>query len=135
PPFRSRGLYTGMLYGLGSGIMSCAIPDEARGVYHSKGGEDMKDRVSKTAKLGYDIGTRNAFEPDGEMIVTCIKTRLVHSAVRYLIVQSDRWQDGGDRPAPISQLDMMITWHSLANFINLTLADWCVNTQAHYEDG
>lgn len=133
--YKSRGLYTGLLYGLGSGIMSCAIPDEARAVYHSKGGEDMKDRVSKTAKLGYDIGTRNAFEPDGEMIVTCIKTRLVHSAVRYLIVQSDRWQAGGDLPAPISQLDMMITWHSLATFINRTLADWGVQSPARQEDG
>ena len=43
--------------------MSCAIPDEARAVYHSKGGEDMRDRVAKTAKLGYDIGTENAFDP------------------------------------------------------------------------
>ena len=43
----ARGTYTGLLYGLGSGIMSCAIPDEARAVYHSKGGEDMRDRVAE----------------------------------------------------------------------------------------
>jgi hypothetical protein len=30
--------------------MSCAIPDEARAVHHSKGGEDMSDRVRKTAE-------------------------------------------------------------------------------------
>lgn len=133
--YKSRGLYTGLLYGLGSGIMSCAIPDEARAVYHSKGGADMKDRVSKTAKLGYDIGTRNAFYGDGEMIVTCIKTRLTHSAVRYLITSSPRWQDGGDIPAPISQRDLMITWHSLATFIHRTLDTWNVNSTTARENG
>ena len=57
------------------------------------------------------------------MIVTCIKTRLTHSAVRYLITSSPRWQAGGDIPAPISQRDLMITWHSLATFIHRTLGD------------
>ena len=130
--YELRGTYTGILYGLGSGIMSCAIPDEARAVYHSKGGEDMRDRVSKTAKLGYDIGARNAFDPDGEMIATCIKTRLAHSGVRYLITSSDRWQAGGDIPAPISQRDLIITWHSLATFIHRVLGEWGVElTPAH----
>lgn len=133
--YRTRGMYTGLLYGLGSGIMSCAIPDEARAVYHSKGGADMKDRVSKTAKLGYDIGTQNAFYGDGEMIVTCIKTRLTHSAVRYLITSSPRWQNGGNIPAPISQRDLMITWHSLATFIHRTLAQWKVRSTTAQENG
>jgi hypothetical protein len=133
--YQARGTYTGLLYGLGSGIMSCAIPDEARAVYHSKGGEDMQDRVSKTAKLGYDIGAEHAFAPDGEMIVTCVKTRLTHSAVRYLITSSPRWQDGGDIPAPISQRDIMITWHSLATFIHRTLGNWGVQSTAAQNDG
>jgi len=134
--YELRGTYTGLLYGLGSGIMSCAIPDEARAVYHSKGGEDMRDRITKTAKLGYDIGTENAFEPDGEMIATCIKVRLTHSAVRYLITSSPRWQAAGatPTPAPISQRDLMITWHSLATFIHRTLDAWDVPvTTAHSE--
>src|SRR4029079_6333176 len=63
-----RGLYLGVLYGLASGMMSTVIPKEARAVYYSKGGADMKDRISKTAKLGYDIGTRNAYDADGEMM-------------------------------------------------------------------
>ena len=133
--YELRGSYTGLLYGLGSGIMSCAIPDEARAVYHSKGGEDMRDRVAKTAKLGYDVGTRNAFAPDGEMIVTCIKTRLTHAAVRYLITSSPRWNAGGTTAAPISQRDLMITWHSLATFIHRTLGTWNVRSTAAQEDG
>lgn len=133
--YKARGLYTGLLYGFGSGIMSCAIPDEARAVYHSKGGEDMQDRVSKTAKLGYDIGTKNAFAPDGEMIVTCVKTRLTHSAVRYLITSSPRWQAGGAIPPPISQRDVMITWHSLATFIHKTLTRWDIRSSTAQKDG
>ncbi|WP_436794844.1 oxygenase MpaB family protein [Actinospongicola halichondriae] len=133
--YETRGTYTGILYGLGSGIVSCAIPDEARAVYHSKGGEDMRDRVAKTAKLGYDVGTENAFDPDGEMIVTCIKTRLTHSAVRHLITTSPRWNEGAEMPAPISQRDLMITWHSLATFIHRTLANWEVESNRAEEDG
>jgi hypothetical protein len=133
--YQLRGSYTGLLYGLGSGIMSCAIPDEARAVYHSKGGENMRDRVAKTAKLGYDVGTENAFAPSGEMVVTCIKTRLTHAAVRHLITSSPRWQGDGNIPAPISQRDLMITWHSLATFIHRTLANWNVRSTAAQEDG
>lgn len=133
--YETRGTYTGLLYGFGSGIMSCAIPDEARAVYHSKGGEDMRDRITKTAKLGYDVGTENAFDPDGEMIATCVKVRLTHSAVRYLITSSPRWQEGGDVPAPISQRDLMITWHSLATFIHRTLEAWNVESTPAQEDG
>ena len=130
-----RGGYTGLLYIFGSGLMSCAIPDEARAVFHSKGGENIRERVTKTAKLGYDIGAKDAFDPSGQMIVTCIKTRLTHSAVRYLITSSPRWQAGGGIGAPISQRDIMITWHSLASFIHRTLARWGAVSPAVEEDG
>jgi len=134
--YQRRGGDTGLLYTLGSGMMSCAIPDEARAVYHSKGGEDMRDRVRKTAKLGYDIGAEDAFDPSGQMIVTCIKTRLTHSAVRYLITSSARWQaSAGKAPAPISQRDIMITWHSLATFIHRTLDRWGIESPSAEEDG
>ncbi len=121
-----RGLYLGLLYGLASGMMSTVIPKEARAVYYSQGGADMKDRISKTAKLGYDIGTRNAFAPDGEMIVTCVKTRLVHAAVRHLLPQSPHWDAVADEEIPISQRDMMVTWHSLPTTVMQKLTAWRV---------
>ena len=61
--YKKRGLYLGLLYGFGSGMMSCAIPNEARAVYYSKGGSDMRDRITKTGKLGHDIGDLNAYQP------------------------------------------------------------------------
>jgi hypothetical protein len=123
---KKRGLYLGVLYGLASGMMSTVIPREARAVYYSQGGADMKDRISKTAKLGYDIGAPNAYEPDGEMIVTCVKTRLVHAAVRHLLPQSPYWPPVADEEIPISQADMMVTWHSLPTTVMQKMTSWRV---------
>ncbi|MGA6161643.1 oxygenase MpaB family protein [Amycolatopsis magusensis] len=119
-----RGLYLGLLYGLASGMMSTVIPKEARAVYYSQGGADMKDRISKTAKLGYDIGSRDAYQPGGEMVVTCVKTRLVHAAVRHLLPQSPHWPAVADEEIPISQRDMMVTWHSLPTTVMRKMTDW-----------
>ncbi|MFC4068576.1 oxygenase MpaB family protein [Actinoplanes subglobosus] len=121
-----RGLYLGVLYGLASGMMSTVIPKEALAVYYSQGGADMKDRISKTAKLGYDIGSTNAYKPDGEMIVTAVKTRLVHAAVRHLLPQSPYWTQVADEDIPISQRDIMVTWHSLPTTVMRKLTDWKV---------
>ncbi len=127
-----RGLYLGVLYGFASGMMSTVIPKEARAVYYSQGGADMKDRIAKTAKLGYDIGTRNAFQPDGEMIVTCVKTRLVHAAVRHLLPQSPHWSAVAPEEIPISQRDMMVTWHSLPTTVMQKLRAWRVPVPANH---
>lgn len=123
---KKRGLYLGVLYGLASGMMSTVIPKEAKAVYYSKGGQDLKDRISKTAKLGYDIGSNNAYAPDGEMIVTCVKTRLAHSGVRHLLPQSPHWVASADEQIPISQQDMMVTWHSLPTTVMRHLTAWKV---------
>ncbi|WP_406689549.1 oxygenase MpaB family protein [Saccharopolyspora sp. ID03-671] len=119
-----RGLYLGVLYGMASGMMSTVIPKEARAVYHSYGGANMKDRIAKTAKLGYDIGTHNSYSPDGEMAVTCVKTRLTHAGVRHLLPQSPHWNAAAPEDVPISQADIMVTWHSLATTVRQKLTEW-----------
>ncbi|MFF2083667.1 oxygenase MpaB family protein [Nocardia sp. NPDC058176] len=123
---KKRGLYLGVLYGFASGMMSTVIPKEARAVYYSKGGHDLKDRISKTAKLGYDIGSANAYAPGGEMVVTCVKTRLVHAAVRHLLPQSPHWVHSAEEDIPISQNDIMVTWHSLPTTVMKHLRSWNV---------
>jgi hypothetical protein len=133
---KKKGIYTGALYGLGSGLMSTAIPREARAVYYSKGGADMKDRIAKTAQLGYDVGDLDAYQPQGGMIVTAVKTRLVHAAVRHLLPQSPGWsRTSGGQTIPISQADMMVTWHSLPTFVMRKLKDWRVPVSAAESDG
>ncbi|WP_067814427.1 oxygenase MpaB family protein [Nocardia inohanensis] len=132
---KKRGLYLGVLYGFASGMMSTVIPKEARAVYYSKGGQDLKDRISKTAKLGYDIGNANAYAPEGEMIVTCVKTRLVHAAVRHLLPQSPHWVNSSGEDIPISQNDIMVTWHSLPTTVMKHLTAWNVPIPADESAG
>jgi hypothetical protein len=118
----TKGTYLVLLYGLGGGILSTAIPNEARAVYYSKGGADLKDRAAKTGKLGYDIHELNAFRPDGHILVTAVKTRLVHAAVRHLLPQSPHWTG----EIPISQNDMLVTWHTLPTYVMRKLTEWQV---------
>ncbi|MEU6537170.1 oxygenase MpaB family protein [Streptomyces sp. NPDC047000] len=131
----SRGFYLNLLNGVGGGMLSTAIPREARAVYYSKGGADMEDRVAKTSLLGFAVGALNAYRPDGDVIVQGVKTRLVHSAVRHLLPQSPGWsQTGGGQRIPISQADMMVTWHSLPTYTMRKLLEWKVPlTQAESE--
>ncbi|MDQ3787962.1 MAG: DUF2236 domain-containing protein [Actinomycetota bacterium] len=115
-----RGLYLNLLNGVGGGMLSTAIPKEARSVYYSAGGADMEDRVAKTSILGFAVGALNAYRPDGTSMVNAVKTRLVHAAVRYLLPQSPHWS--GD--IPISQEDMLVTWHTLPTYAMRKMLEW-----------
>ncbi|MGW6316616.1 oxygenase MpaB family protein [Streptomyces sp. NPDC055099] len=124
---KSRGFYLNLLNGVGGGMLSTAIPREARSVYYSKGGADMEDRVAKTSLLGFAIGDLNAYRPDGDVIVHAVKTRMVHAAVRHLLPQSPAWvRNSGGQKIPISQADILVTWHSLATYAMQKLLEWKV---------
>jgi hypothetical protein len=131
---RRKDTYLFMLYGLGSGIMSTVIPREARSVYWSAGGANMKDRAAKTFTFGYDLSDLNAFEPAGQFVVTANKTRLVHAAVRHLLPQSAHWRSGADQQIPISNGDILITFHSLGTFVHRKLLEWHVPMPAADEE-
>ncbi|NRQ37922.1 DUF2236 domain-containing protein [Nonomuraea sp. NN258] len=118
---KSRGLYLNLLNGVGGGMLSTAIPKEARAVY-SKGGADMEDRVAKTSILGFAVGSLNAYRPEGTCVVEAVKTRLVHAAVRHLLRQSPHWP----YDIPISQEDMLVTWHTLPTFAMRKMLEWKV---------
>jgi hypothetical protein len=119
---KSRGLYLNLLNGVGGGMLSTAIPKEARAVYYSKGGADMEDRVAKTSILGFAVGALDAYRPDGTCVVEAVKTRLVHAAVRHLLQQSPYWTGA----VPISQEDMLVTWHTLPTYAMRKLREWRV---------
>ncbi|MFC4119960.1 oxygenase MpaB family protein [Nonomuraea zeae] len=123
---KSRGLYLNLLNGVGGGMLSTAIPKEARAVYYSKGGADMEDRVAKTSILGFAVGSLNAYRPDGTCVVQAVKTRLVHAAVRHLLQQSPHWNG----EIPISQEDMLVTWHTLPTFAMRKMREWKVPISA-----
>jgi hypothetical protein len=127
---RRKDTYLFMLYGLGSGIMSTVIPREAKSVYWSAGGANMQDRAAKTFTFGYDLADRNAFEPTGQFVVTANKTRLVHAAVRHLLPQSPHWRAVSDEQVPISNGDILVTFHSLGTFAHRKLREWRVPMSA-----
>ncbi|MCP2252758.1 hypothetical protein (DUF2236) [Prauserella aidingensis] len=113
---KSRGIYLNLCNGPGGGILATAIPKEARAVYYSVGGADMEDRVAKTSLFGFAVGSLDAYRPQGTCVVECVKTRLVHAAVRHLLPQSPHWRNGAEEEIPISQEDMLVTWHTLPTF-------------------
>ncbi|MFD4668582.1 oxygenase MpaB family protein [Lentzea sp. NPDC058450] len=123
----SRGFYLNLLNGVGGGMLSTAIPREARAVYYSKGGADMEDRVAKTSRLGFAVGALDAYQPTGTMVVEAVKTRMVHAAVRHLLPQSPGWSgtSGGQR-IPISLADMLVTWHTLPTYAMRKMLEWKV---------
>ncbi|TDV37772.1 uncharacterized protein DUF2236 [Actinophytocola oryzae] len=133
---RRKDTYLFMLYGLGSGIMSTVIPREAKSVYWSAGGANMQDRAAKTFTFGYDLSDLNAFEPSGQFVVTANKTRLVHAAVRSLLPRSPHWQAVADEPnrLPISNGDILVTFHSLGTFAHKKLKEWRVPMTAAEEE-
>ncbi|MZD08241.1 DUF2236 domain-containing protein, partial [Streptomyces sp. SID5785] len=131
---RRKDTYLFMLYGLGSGIMSTVIPREARSVYWSAGGANMKDRAAKTFTFGYDLAQLKGFEPTGQFVVTANKTRLVHAAVRHLLPQSPHWSAAADEHIPISNADILVTFHSLGTFVRRKLLEWKVPFSAQDQD-
>lgn len=117
-------MYLLMLYGVGGGTMSTVIPREAKSVYWSAGGGDMRDRAAKTFTFGYDLEDPDAFEPTGQMIVTGNKTRLVHAAVRHLLPQSPHWKAVADESIPISNADILVTFHSTGTYAHMKMKEW-----------
>ncbi|MFI9553875.1 oxygenase MpaB family protein [Nonomuraea endophytica] len=126
-----KGNYLVVLTIVGAGMLATAIPKEARAVYYSAGGADLKDRIAKTNILAYAVRPRNAWGPGGTAVVEAVKTRLVHAAVRHLLKSSPHWSG----PIPITQEDMLVTWHTLATYSMRGLRDWKVRMSATETEG
>jgi hypothetical protein len=126
---KRMSMYLFLLYGLGSGIMSTVLPREARNVYWSEGGAMMKSRA-------YDLSAIDAFQPTGHFVVTSNKARLTHAAVRHLLPQSSHWRAVTDDQdfIPISNGDILITFHSLGTFMYGKLKSWGIRMSAAEEE-
>ncbi len=69
------------------------------------------------------------------MIVTGLKTRLAHAGVRHLLPQSAHWTGAAPEGRPISQHDIMVTWHSLPTSVMRVLRAWKVPIAADESEG
>lgn len=133
--YTSRSLYLSIIIGFAGGVMMSVIPRESQAVYWSAGGADMKDRIAKTYRLVYDQIAIDAYGPAGRAATTAVKVRLTHSAVRQLLPQSPHWRKVNKQPKPISQADMMVTWHSLATMGMRIMRNWGVHLPQDEVDG
>ena len=68
-------------------------------------------------------------------MVTANKTRLVHAAVRHLLPRSPHWSAVADEQngIPISNGDILVTFHSLGTFVHRKLVEWRVPMSAAEE--
>ncbi len=133
--YTTRSLYLSVIIGFSGGVMMSVIPRESRAVYWSAGGANMKDRIAKTYRLVYDQIAVGAYGPSGRAATTAVKVRLTHGAVRHLLPQSPHWRRVADQPKPISQADMMVTWHSLATMGMRIMRNWGVHLPQDEVDG
>ncbi|MFI1188685.1 oxygenase MpaB family protein [Streptomyces californicus] len=118
---------------LGSGVLSTVIPREARAVYWSAGGADMKERAAKTFTFGYDLHSPTTWQPSGFFLVSANKTRMVHSVVRNLLVTSKRFMETSDQVKPISNGDILVTFHSVATVAYNNMKKWGIKLSAQEE--
>lgn len=129
------GFFLALLYTLGSGLISCAIKREAWSVYYSYGGANMRERIAKTTVLGYDVMDAQGWTASGSLLVNSVKTRMVHAAVRHLLPQSPRWASvGAGQEIPISQADILVTFHSLGTWVMKKFTEWDIAPGAELAD-
>ncbi|OJJ17165.1 hypothetical protein BKI52_31135 [marine bacterium AO1-C] len=69
--------------------------------------QDTARRLHETARYLVDITTPNAFAPEGNGIVSSLKVRLMHAAVRYHLNKDKRWNSSWG--LPVNQEDMIGT--------------------------
>jgi len=69
--------------------------------------QDTARRLHETARYLMDITAPNAFAPEGNGIVSSLKVRLMHAAVRYHLGKDKRWDVSWG--VPVNQEDMIGT--------------------------
>jgi hypothetical protein len=69
--------------------------------------QDVTRRLHETGRFLLDVTAPNAFAPDGKAIVSSLKVRLMHAAVRYHLAKRPQWQ--AEWGTPVNQEDMLGT--------------------------
>ncbi|EAY26510.1 oxygenase MpaB family protein [Microscilla marina] len=68
---------------------------------------DVTRRLHETARFLLDVTAPNAFAPEGKGIVSSLKVRLMHAAVRYHLAKRPQWK--AEWGVPINQEEMIGT--------------------------
>jgi len=76
----------------------------------------LNRRLMETAQFVVDVMAPESFHANGSGIIACLKVRLMHAAVRHLILDTGKW-DSEELGEPINQMDMAGTLQSFAALI------------------
>jgi len=66
--------------------------------------EQPEKRLTETAEFVFDVCSPKAFAPQGKGFISIAKVRLMHAAIRYHLLKSDKW--GSELGLPVNQEDM-----------------------------
>jgi hypothetical protein len=66
--------------------------------------EQPEKRLTETAEFVFDVCSPEAFTPQGKGFISIAKVRLMHAAIRYHLLNSNKWSD--DLGMPVNQEDM-----------------------------
>jgi hypothetical protein len=66
--------------------------------------EQPEKRLTETAEFVFDVCSPEAFSVSGKGFISIAKVRLMHAAIRYHLLNSDKWSD--DLGTPVNQEDM-----------------------------
>ncbi len=66
--------------------------------------EQPEKRLTETAEFVFDICSPEAFTPQGKGFISIAKVRLMHAAIRYHLLNSDKWSN--ELGTPVNQEDM-----------------------------
>ena len=71
-------------------------------------GQNPYHRIAETGQFVLLVMDPDGFQPHGKAITTCLKVRLMHAAVRYLVRRTGKW-DEKTLGVPICQEDLLGT--------------------------
>lgn len=66
--------------------------------------EQPEKRLTETAEFVFDVCSPEAFTPQGKGFISIAKVRLMHAAIRYHLLNSDKWSE--ELGTPVNQEDM-----------------------------
>lgn len=66
--------------------------------------EQPEKRLTETAEFVFDVSSPEAFTPSGKGFISIGKVRLMHAAIRYHLLNGDKWCE--ELGTPVNQEDM-----------------------------
>ncbi|MFD3450533.1 oxygenase MpaB family protein [Microbacteriaceae bacterium 4G12] len=115
--FREHGIAITLLLATGSLVYCYAARKGVKVLTFSyRLGQNAYSRIAETGQFVLHVMAPGGLESEGQGIKAIQKVRLMHSAIRHLIQQTDRW-DEKENGIPICQEDLLGTLLTFSSVI------------------